>query len=375
MEGPRPLKPEEFESLITLINTVFAHHVGRMKESFPLLFSHHNWPNLFVFSDKGRIVSHVGMRLDEILVLGCRIKVASIGSVATYEEYRGKSLATQCLQAAEAKAVTEGASVTLISGRRGLYDRFGAVRVGRSRVYSFAPAAAPQGLLAREAASADIFKVERIYECEPVRFHRPLEDWAALFAAIEGRYVPDFRDAVYLIGPSSGPTAYVACRFGRWDDKPFARVAEYAGNRQDVVAALPAVAAATGADALEFSVPDYDVWLKSAATATGLSSRETYLMGHTVKISCLPTFVRSIKPYIEERIGRSGAGGVAFQPGPGTTYDVIIGEEHIPFAVPSFTTLVFGSPETENLEGVGFGGGLLGRIFPMPLPLPGLNYV
>jgi hypothetical protein len=98
------------------------------------------------------------------------------------------------------------------------------------------------------------------------------------------------------------------------------------------------------------------------------------LTGHTVKVSCLPSFVRAIKPLVEERLGSTGAGGLAFQPSEGG-YDIIIGEEHMTFSKPAFTMLAFGNPESAVLDGVGLGSGLLGKLFPIPLPLPGLNYV
>ena len=69
MEGPRPVRPDEFDSLMELINTVFSSHQGRMRDAFPLLFNCRNWENLFVFVDNSRVVSHVGLRLDEIIIL------------------------------------------------------------------------------------------------------------------------------------------------------------------------------------------------------------------------------------------------------------------------------------------------------------------
>ena len=88
MEGPRPVQPHEIDSLFELLAAVFKGHNVHMREAFPLLFESPNWQNLFVMADGGRIVSHVGMRFDDTMILGCRLKVASIGSVATYEGTR-----------------------------------------------------------------------------------------------------------------------------------------------------------------------------------------------------------------------------------------------------------------------------------------------
>ena len=226
----------------------------------------------------------------------------------------------------------------------------------------------------REAAAEDVPQLERLYEHEPVRFHRPLEDWHAVFGTITAEYPAAFKDRVYLVSDANEATGYVVVRKGSWGEKVFCHVTEYAGDRVRIVAALPALAAAVGHDKVDLSVPDYDVGLRRAAAATGMSPRTGHLTGHTVKVSCLPSFVRAIKPLVEERLGNTGAGGLAFQPSEGG-YDIIIGEEHTTFSKPAFTTLVFGSPESDARDGADLGGGLLGRLFPIPLPLPGLNYV
>jgi len=371
MDGPRPIRPEEFTSLSELVDSTFEGYSGGMRAAFPLLFDYKNCQNLWVFEDKGRIVCHVGCHIAEFLIYGCRLKMASVGSVATYPEYRGKGLATQALNAMEVQVVHEGAAVINISGSRDLYSRFGAVKVGRALVYSIPAGGAPVGLPIRRAAASDIFTIERLYEREPVRYHRPLEDWRAMFEAMSHDAVYR-RSAIYLLGDESAASGYVHMLYGARGDKFYARVGEYAGYRAQIVAALPAIARELGAASVELRVPDYDPSLRRASELTGVPSTADYLTHHTIKIPALETFVRGVKPYIEERLGRSGAGAIAFQPGTGGSYDVIIGEDRTPFDVPAFTTLVFGSPAEDASGG---GEGLLERIFPVPLPLPGLNYV
>ena len=96
MEGPRGLKAHEFESLCTLINTVFrGNGVGRMEEQYPLLFATENFDQLFVMVEDGVVVSHVGALTRDISVLGCRMSTMSIGAVATYASHRGRGLATR----------------------------------------------------------------------------------------------------------------------------------------------------------------------------------------------------------------------------------------------------------------------------------------
>lgn len=375
MEGPRQARPEELDSIIDLVNTTFPNAGGRMRARFPLLFNFRNLENLWVFVENGRVVSHVGIRLDDIFILGCRARMASVGSVATYEEYRGRGFATRALEAAAAKTTRDGASIFNISGNRGLYDRFGAVKVGRAFLYDIpAGGATADGLEFVEAGKESLLDLARVHEREPVRYHRPMEDWQALMEAMLDGSDP-IRQRAFLVYERGEPSAYAVYHRQRQGDEQVGRVIEYAGSRSHIMAALPAVAAAAKVPAVELRVPDFDPSLIRAANASGRSPRADYLMHHTIKVSALDTFVRDIKPYIEERIGRTGAGGLAFQAGPGGTYDVILGEEHFPFAPPAFTQMVFGRPEGIDTSDLGIAGDVLARLFPMPLPLPGLNYV
>ena len=135
MEGPRPVRPEEFSSLMEMINDIFTSERRMMREAFPLFFHPDNLQNLFVYVDGDRVVSHVGVLIRDMIVNGCRLTTASVGSVGTVPEYRGRGFAGACLDAAEEKAVSDGVSVTLISGRRSLYRRFGGVQVGSALVF------------------------------------------------------------------------------------------------------------------------------------------------------------------------------------------------------------------------------------------------
>ena len=131
MEGPRPVKPGELPSLTRLADTIFADgEEGLMLASFPLLFDESNFENLFVFAKRGRIVSHVGMAQRWACLAGCTVRVACIGAVGTYEEHRGKGLATSLFEAACGKALSDGVDLMMISGGRGLYLRAGAAEVG-----------------------------------------------------------------------------------------------------------------------------------------------------------------------------------------------------------------------------------------------------
>ncbi len=132
MEGPRALRAHELGSLSKLADTVFqSKNDGQMVYQFPVLFGSENHENLLVFVDGGKVVSHVGMVQRWASLAGCTVKVGLIGSVATYEDYRGKGLASQLFAAAAEKAVRDGCDFFMISGGRGLYRRAGAADAAR----------------------------------------------------------------------------------------------------------------------------------------------------------------------------------------------------------------------------------------------------
>ena len=178
MEGPRGLKGQEFESLRTLVNTVFrGDGIGRMEEQYPLLFAPENYDDLFVMVDEGIVVSHVGALTRDISVLGCRMSTMSIGAVATYASHRGQGLATRLMEAAIRKAVEQDAVLMPISGGRGLYTRLGAKRIGQFALYTIHRDVLTAGEIdIRRSEAADLPEMTRLYAEEPSRYVRSSVD-------------------------------------------------------------------------------------------------------------------------------------------------------------------------------------------------------
>ena len=100
MEGPRSVRREEMQSMAQLVDAVFmGGREGAMFGAYPQYFSEANNENHFVFVDGGRVVSHFGMDQRDVSIAGCRLRVGCVGAVATYEEYRGKGMATRLFDA------------------------------------------------------------------------------------------------------------------------------------------------------------------------------------------------------------------------------------------------------------------------------------
>ena len=106
-----------------------------------------------------------------------------MGSVCTYEEDRDKGLATLLMHDAERHMRREGVDLVIVSGGRGLYRRMKYELAGLVRHYQVSAGEVPQGLSWREADDSDVGALAQIYARKPVRFRRPLEDFAATLSA------------------------------------------------------------------------------------------------------------------------------------------------------------------------------------------------
>lgn len=369
MEGPKAARPDEFESVIELVDTIFTAEKGHMQPAFPHLFNRGNAENLWIFVDEGRVVSHVGTVIDCVSISGCRLKVASAGSVGTREEYRGRGLAGACLDAGERSAVEKGASVVLISGRRSLYRRFGGIQVGKAFAVDI-PAGEPAGGIEfQKAVPADIPLLVRLYEREAVRFHRPFEDWRPALDALEERCNKTRTRAIFIISRGGEAAAYVLCDHESGEQRQRTRVAEMAGSRSAIVQALPAIAASLHGASIEIRAGDFDRELNDAVASAGLTGQAGPLLGHTVKVSSVENLMHDLKPRIEERLGTDVAAGISCGRTPEGAYECRIAGERVVLDAPAFTALAFGEVGKEKQTGP------LGEIFPLPLPFPGLNYV
>jgi ribosomal protein S18 acetylase RimI-like enzyme len=101
---------------------------------FPLLFKKSNAHNLYFIEDAGRPVSLAGMRPGKLQFRGATLSIASMGSVCTLPEYRGRHLASTLVEAI-LRDFRSQVSLIFISGDRSIYRRHGFVRFGISEQY------------------------------------------------------------------------------------------------------------------------------------------------------------------------------------------------------------------------------------------------
>ncbi len=318
----------------------------------------------------GKPVSHIKVVYNHLLIHGARVKVASIGGVCTHPEFRGRGAATALLDRCMAEATEAGATVLIISGGRGLYRRAQAVDAGRTfraRISPDSIGRADGACTIRPATPDDWGVVARLYQQEPVRFVRSADFVASV---VSHRH----HGRLWIVESTAGDVlAYVTLGrdWGERHDAPRRLVGEYAGSRAALVQALPAIIEASELELITFDFPADDRELAYLFAREGVGMKPSTIKDHTMRLLNLPELMRRLKPYTEARLARSDARKLSFRQGEECVFGC--GSEEARFDVGRATALVLGGPEASRVGGEL--GRLLSSIYPIPLPLPGMNYV
>jgi predicted N-acetyltransferase YhbS len=346
-----------------------------MGAEYPLLFSEWNCEQLRVIEREGQLVAHVGISIRDAIVLGTRLRVASIGAVGTDPGCRGQGMASALMEDARIHSRARGASLMLISGGRGLYHRLGYVTVGRFTGHR-AAAGPAVGVTIAPMAAEELAVVIALHQQEPVRFLRPRENWEALLAA--GMLMNQPADLL-IVRQDAERVAYLAVQrpvVGRDGQPGPARVMEWAGSRRAVAGALPGVAARYNVpEAALVALADDGDW-QAEARRCGYPGAPVQFSG-TLGILDPARFLESVRPVLEERLG-SDLGGLVVAPA-GTGALLRLRGEVLELAtMGELTALVFGG-DTEEARRVPPApprlAALLAEAFPIPLLWYGYNYV
>ena len=219
LSDPVVARVEDIPAMIELSSQVFKTDMG---SCFPLLFSPENVENMTVVREAGRPVTMVGMLPREISVFGHSLKVGLIGAVCTHTDYRGRDYGAKALAMSEKMAIEKGISLFIISGKRGLYSRFGAIEPDGFYKLRVLPGKASR---VREASEEDLSRIAWLYMRRPVRYFRDLSQFSKIFAT--GRVM--VRAARTFIGDK----AYVTVI--KFRDSNY--IVEHAGCESDVIEA------------------------------------------------------------------------------------------------------------------------------------------
>ncbi len=371
---PTPRQPhkEEAEDLAALVGSVFRlnklysqkHMVAKLRRASTRC-------NTLIISEDGRPVSHIRTAFDDVLVYGCRFRVASIGGVSTHPDYRGRGYAGAALEESLRRMKAKGAKVLIVSGDRSLYRRAHCAPAGRVFEAALAPSDAGQPsrhIAVRDLSPDDWAPLAPLHQTESVRFARPMG-----FMSNLPFWWSCNRPEIRLIEAHGRPAAYamLAIPWGSDPTKAKREVQEYAGSRAALLDALPAIFEAGGLDEIRIRALGHDLELIHLLRQRGLELVER-LLGGTHRIIDLPGLMAKLRPYLRERLEGRDMRRLSFEQ-QGDRCAIAYGDQRMEISLSEAAPLVLGGPGA--LEVPGDLGRLLSAIFPIPFPQPGFNYV
>lgn len=373
LDGIRSLRPDEFPQLDTLLSTVFR---PGMPQQYPHIYTPEDTANLRVVVENGEVVSHIGTIRRHASIMGCTIKVASLGGVATHPDHRGKGHATALFEDTMCDCREDGVDFIVVSGYRKIYHRYGCRYVGhdwdfvveREQAENFADA----GLEVRPLGDEDVPALAALYRREPVRWLRPPSDF---HHALKG-YVMNAPADVLGIYEGKALRAYVILQGQRRSD-PLKRnhVVEYAGDRRCVAGVLGALLQGRGVDSIGVHVAEYDSLLYDLLAERGLEGRSAPTSGTVTLVNFVqlmerlrPHFVEKLGPAAEDLTFRRRGDQLIF----GFGSDRVVAPDQGAAA-----ELIFSTPDRREqaLLGDGPASTALRQIFPVPGLWYGPNYV
>ena len=337
--------------------------------------------SLDIVLEDGRAISRVGMKEREVVIYGCRTLVGCVGGVATKPEYREKGLATRLMKRSIQRLNDDQGDIMLVSGDRDLYRRQGCVgaakfhrfRVTKMDVERFGDS----DLQLVPYNEQNLLDIVSIYQREPVRFHRTLEEFRV---SLKRRTPAPFwtKTDVLMLEDDDQFLGYVITQQPRDEERGkghIRAIAEYAGVRKTIADSIKSLFARYGMEELAFFVPEYDVEFLHTLKQRGIQSGKGNLRGHTFKIVNLPRLMARFTPYIEERVGRDRATCLKFAQ-EGGKFSITYKQEHLELDGESLVALIFGThdeAENEIISGAQGMAELLQALLPFPFPWPGLN--
>ncbi len=367
--GIRSVRRDEMGRLCQLLDNVFFEGLSDMQ---PHAFNDDNMHNLRVVVENGEVVSHIGTIRRNISIMGCTLRVASLGGVATCEAHRGKGYATALLRDTMHHCRKDDVDYIMVSGYRNMYHRYGCRYVGRDWMFQIARERTNDfddtTWTITQASKADVETIGTIYRREPVRWLRPPSDIAF---GIDG-WVQNRPAKTYLIYRGDQPVAFGVMQQARERDDGQVHLLDYAGERSAIVGALGKFIEKQHLNRLSVHVKEFDTVLRGLLEARDLPGEPANLPGTTMIIH-FEQLLKKMRPYFVERVGEHAAYGLVFRES-GDEYHIYYGGDRVVAeSRGAAAQLIFGTQEeTENamLDA----GGHAGEILRACLPIPGVWY-
>jgi hypothetical protein len=264
-----------------------------------------------------------------------------------------------------------GAKLLIVSGDRGLYRRSHCVPAGRlfeAQMRLEELKEEVTGLTVRRVSADDWPRLALLHQAESVRLLRSAEFFLQLCLRWDCS-----RPRVWLIESGGEPAAYLMLSRRGFREPGISRLAlsEYAGARAALLEGLPAVLRDAGVEAVRLRVLGHDREFLHLLRQRGFDMKPAHLFG-THRLVDLPGLMRNLRPYLAARLLRRELRQLSFHQ-EGETCVISHGSVSAELKLSQATALVLGGPSAPQLPGAL--GGTLSKIFPLPFPMPGFNYV
>ena len=383
-EGPLTLGPARLESIVALANRVFRGAKGDMGREYPLLFRPDRMEQLRVITCEDKPVSLVGCIINDVTLLGCPLRICSVGSVCTDDAARGQGLAGRLVDDAVERSAAAGASVMLISGGRSLYVRRGAYSVGQFSRYSIpvSQLPAPVGLSVSDLTVDDVPALMKLMEGEPIRY-RLVEDEYVTIIRLGRLY--DQKARLFSVERDGRPLASIAVTLPKKIDPakpapPTAVVRHVAGVRAVLPEALKLIAPMLEAEQIDVEGYASDVELASVMSRASSAARPIGFVSGTIKLLNPQRLWNDFLPLLQERIGApAGEIKLSWQADELKVHTLkfeLAGQSLEIRGDQEVMATMFGSSKLDPLgQASGPLATLLRKALPLPTVLYGLNYV
>ena len=373
-DGMRSVHRHEFESLDALTSAVFR---PGLVAQYPHLFNSENAGNLRVVVKDGEVVSHIGTIRRHASIVGCTVRVACVGGVGTREDHRGKGYATALLADTIRACREDGVDFMVVSGYRKMYHRHGCRYVGRDWEFTVTRDAAGDfddaGIEVLPVVSDDLPALAALYRREPVRWLRPLSD----YAHAQVGYVMNRPAHVLGVRENGALRGYVILQQARESDGGKVQVLESAGDRKSLVGIWGRLMTQYDLQSLRVHVMGCDRLMQDLMEERGLKGSPAHVSG-TVMLIHFTQFMERMRPYFAEILGETAARGLVFEEQSDEVVFYYGGDRIVAEDRGAAAQLIFGTPERAEealLKAGGRAGEVLREIFPIPGLWYGVNYV